>query len=87
MEKKITTEELENLKKLTGEFNTIKTQLGDLTLQEHTLCMNVEEIKKQFGVLEGTLTEKYGKDSVINLETGEVTEKKEEEPKKDAKDK
>ena len=72
MEKKITTEELENLKKLTGEFNTIKSQLGDLTLQEHALCMKVEDVKKEFAVLEGALTKEYGKDSVINLENFSV---------------
>mgnify|MGYP003678329331 CR=1 FL=1 len=92
MDKKITEKELETLKKLTGEFNTIKAQLGDLTLQEYSLCMKVEEVKKEFGILEADLSEKYGKDSVINLETGVVTKKEEtieevEEIKEDAKDK
>ena len=92
MEKKITTEELENLKKLTGEFNTIKSQLRDLTLQAHALCMKVEDVKKEFAVLEGELTKQYGKDSVINLETGVITQKEDnkevtEESKKEVKEK
>jgi hypothetical protein len=75
MEKKIDAKELESLQGLNTEFNTIKTQLGDLSLQKHGLCLKVEEIKTKFQLLENELTEKYGKDVVINLETGEVKEK------------
>ena len=75
MEKKIEAKELESLQGLNTEFNTIKNQLGDLSLQKHGLCLKVEEIKTKFQLLENELTEKYGKDVVINLETGEVKEK------------
>tara|TARA_R110000787_G_scaffold277915_1_gene387455 strand:+ start:46 stop:303 length:258 start_codon:yes stop_codon:yes gene_type:complete len=75
MDKKIESKELESLQGLNAEFNTIKTQLGDLSLQKHGLCLKVEEIKTKFQLLENELTEKYGKDVVINLETGEVKEK------------
>lgn len=85
MEKKIDAKELEKLQELTGEFNKFKTQLGDLTLQKHMICMSVETLKGEFAVLEKELSEKYGKDSVINLETGEVKPKeKEETPKAEA---
>ena len=85
MEKKISEKELENLQKLTGEFNTAKTQLGDLSLQKHMICLQVDELRKQFAVVEGELSESYGKDAVINLETGIVTEKPKEEEVKDKK--
>jgi|TARA_R110002012_G_scaffold168556_1_gene332079 uncharacterized protein YifE (UPF0438 family) len=72
---KIKEEELKELKHLNEEFNKTKTQLGDLTLQKHGLCLKVESLKKDFQVLELKLMETYGKDSVINLETGEIKPK------------
>jgi len=75
MEKKIEAKELEKLQALTGEFNKYKTQLGDITLQKHMICLEVDKLKGEFTVLEKELAEKYGKDSVINLETGEVKPK------------
>tara|TARA_R100001530_G_scaffold22199_1_gene18294 strand:+ start:507 stop:764 length:258 start_codon:yes stop_codon:yes gene_type:complete len=78
MTKTIEKKELESLQNLNAEFNKIKTQLGDLSLQKHNLCLKVEQIKGEFQVLEKDLMEKYGVDSVINLETGEVKEKEKE---------
>lgn len=75
--KKIDEKELKSLQDLNKEFNSIKTQLGDLSLQKHGLCLKVEQIKVEFSTLEATLSEKYGKDAVINLETGEVKPKEE----------
>ena len=79
MEKKIEEKELESLQGLNTEFNTIKNQLGDLSLQKHGLCLRVEDIKAKFKLLEDELSEKYGKDVIINLETGEVKDKEKEE--------
>tara|TARA_R100001594_G_scaffold14471_2_gene30794 strand:- start:30386 stop:30631 length:246 start_codon:yes stop_codon:yes gene_type:complete len=73
--KKIKDEELQTLQKLNTEFNQTKTQLGDLTLQKHSLCLKVEQIKTEFQAMEQALMESYGKDAVINLETGEIKEK------------
>lgn len=75
MAKQLEQAELDQLQALNKEFNKIKTQLGDLTLQKHGLCKRVEEIKTDFQVLENSLAEKYGVDSVINLQTGEIKEK------------
>ena len=72
---KITDKELENLQSLTTEFNKLKTQLGDLTLQKHGVCLRVEELKAEFVELEKSLMESYGSDSIINMETGEIKEK------------
>jgi hypothetical protein len=49
--------------------------LGDLSLQKHGICLRVEELKTEFQMLEKALMEKYGVDSVINLETGEIKQK------------
>lgn len=73
--KKIKKEELDTLQKLNTEFNKLKTQLGDLTLQKHVICLRVEVIKQEFQTLEKSLMDSYGKDAVINLETGEIKEK------------
>ena len=84
--KKIEEQELEGLQKLNTEFSNLKTQLGDLTLQKHGICLRVEQLKGEFQNLEKILMEKYGADAVINLETGEVKEK-EKEKEKDGEDK
>lgn len=75
--KKIEEQELKQLQDLNAEFAQLKTNLGDLTLQKHGLCLRVEEIKTQFQSAEKSLMDKYGENSVINLETGEVKEKEE----------
>jgi|TARA_R110000744_G_scaffold203446_3_gene322342 hypothetical protein len=75
MSNNLNQEELKNLQTLTQEFNKIKTQLGDLELQKHGMCLRVENIKIEFQALEAGLTDKYGKDSIINMETGEVKDK------------
>ena len=71
-QKKIDEKELASLQELNTEFNKFKTQLGDLSLQKHGICLRVEELKTEFQMLEKALMEKYGVDSVINLETGEI---------------
>jgi hypothetical protein len=73
--KKVKDEELKQLQDLNAEFNKIKTQLGDITLQEHGLVLQVQEIKLQFQQAEKGLMETYGENAVINLETGEVKDK------------
>lgn len=75
--KKIEEQELKQLQDLNAEFAQLKTNLGDLTLQKHGVCLRVEEIKTQFQSAEKSLMDKYGENSVINLETGEVKEKEE----------
>tara|TARA_Y100000401_G_C8290589_1_gene208468 strand:- start:427 stop:669 length:243 start_codon:yes stop_codon:yes gene_type:complete len=78
---KIKDEELKRLNDLNSEFNTIKTQLGDLTLQKHGLILRVQELKAEFQAVEQELMTTYGKDAVINLETGEVKQKENGEDK------
>jgi len=72
---KIAENELQELQSLHAEFNKIKSQLGDIALQEHALCLKTEAIRKSFQDLEKGLMGKYGENAVINLETGEVKQK------------
>ena len=73
--KTVEDKELKLLQELNSNFKKIKNQLGDLELQKQIILENVTEIKKQFKSLEIELMEKYGDNSVINLETGIITEK------------
>jgi hypothetical protein len=72
---KITDAELKRLNDLNSEFNTIKAQLGDLTLQKHGLVLRVQDLKLEFQTAEKGLMDTYGKEAIINLETGEVKQK------------
>lgn len=76
---KITNEEMETLQSLISEFNKGKVNLGDLELQKSIIISNIATLKQKFAEEEEKLIKKYGENSVINLETGEITEKKAEE--------
>lgn len=67
--------ELELLQNLRVEFNKHKIQLGDLVLQKTLVVEDIQKIKKQFEDLESGLISKYGENSVINLQTGEIKPK------------
>lgn len=67
--------ELEKLQGLNSEFVKLKNQIGDLELQKHSLIENVQFIKSEFSKIETVLIEKYGENTLINLETGEIKEK------------
>ena len=60
---------------LNSSFVQLKDKIADLELQKQMVFENVSEIKKQFKNLESELVEKYGDNSIINLETGIITEK------------
>lgn len=73
--KKVTEEELKTIQEMNSDFNKAKMALGDLELQRHNIIRHIDEMKKIFNEHEKMLIEKYGKDSVINIQTGEVTQK------------
>jgi hypothetical protein len=77
MSKKLTSEELSKLQELNNSFTQSKISLGDLELQKENIIGKIKEIKSKFVELEKELIKKYGEESVINLQTGQVTEKKE----------
>ena len=73
--KKVEEKELQELQNLNSEFVSKKAQLGDLEIQKSLVLKQVESIRVDFGKLEQVLLEKYGENSVINLQTGEIKEK------------
>lgn len=69
-------EELDNVNKLNAEFSKAKMAIGDVELQKQNILNHIEVLKTEFAAQEKMLIEKYGADSVINLQTGEITNKK-----------
>lgn len=73
----VTQEELTKIQELNSEFNKAKMAIGDVELQKQQILRHIEELKVVFSAHEKTLIEKYGSDAVINVQTGEVTQKTE----------
>tara|TARA_R100000654_G_scaffold43969_1_gene70152 strand:- start:97 stop:321 length:225 start_codon:yes stop_codon:yes gene_type:complete len=73
---KLTKEELGRVQELNNSFTQSKLALGELELKRHGMLQEMDKLRQTFSVEEQKLISKYGADSVINLQTGEVTEKK-----------
>jgi hypothetical protein len=74
--KKLTQEELDMIQQMNSDFTKAKISLGDLELEKYALLQRIEHLKMAFAENEKLLIVKYGENSVINIKTGEVTEKK-----------
>ena len=72
---KLSKGELEKIHKLMSDFNQLKIQLGDTMITQHNLLSKIDELKVQYDEEERLLIDKYGSDAVINIQTGEVTDK------------
>ena len=75
---KITDDELAKVQSFVTEFNTLKMQIGDAALAQCNLVAQVDFLKEEYNKYELELMEKYGKDAVINVQTGEITRNSEE---------
>lgn len=71
----LTQEELTKIQELNSDFNKAKMAIADAELQKQSMIRIIDELKVQFSSHEKLLIEKYGKDAVINIQTGEVTQK------------
>jgi len=69
-------EELEKIQEMNAEFTKMKIALGETALQNQQILSAITELKISFSTHEKALIDKYGVDSVINIQTGEVTQKK-----------
>jgi len=72
---KLSKEELKEIQELNTEFTKKKMMLGDMEIQKAAIISEIGGMKMKFAQNEKKLIEKYGKDSVINLQTGEVQKK------------
>ena len=73
--RRVTDQELVKIQEMNTDFNKSKMALGDLELQKQNIIRHIDLLKKEFAEHEKTLIDKYGKDSVINVQTGEITQK------------
>ena len=72
MAKQLEKQELKSIQDAQLNFNKSKMQLADNALQQQAIIKEIDEINSNFAVLEQDLIKKYGQDSSINMETGEV---------------
>ncbi len=72
---KLEEKELKSLRDLNSEFQSLKVQLGELSIQKNSVLKRVDSIRVEFESLENELIKKYGEKSVINLKHGTVTQK------------
>tara|TARA_B100000459_G_scaffold142101_1_gene102485 strand:+ start:560 stop:823 length:264 start_codon:yes stop_codon:yes gene_type:complete len=70
--KNLTQEELKSVQDIHNQYTKAKIDLGDHVLQRRSLLENIDRLKEEFAVVEKKLITKYGKDSVIDLVSGEV---------------
>ena len=73
---KLSKEELEEVQSINTDYTKKKIMLGDLEIQKAAIVSEIGALKIKFAQNEKKLIDKYGKDSVINLQTGEVQQKK-----------
>ena len=77
-EVKLEEKELAELKEAKLELDRYKLAIGDLELQKKSLFESVTKLQQAFAQMENKLIEKYGKDSIINMNTGIVKQKTDE---------
>jgi hypothetical protein len=70
---KLTTDELSKVQGYVSEFNTLKMKIGDTTLAQSALVLNVDSLKEEYNKYELSLMVKYGADAVVNVQSGEIT--------------
>jgi hypothetical protein len=83
MSKKLKKEELENVQGLNQKFVNAKLSLADAVLQAFATWTTIQGIRAEFKKTEDELTEVYGKNAIIDLQTGEVKDPPEEEIKEE----
>lgn len=74
-EVKLTEQELSDLQQANEQLTKFKLAIGELEIQKGNLFSQVKSLQVEFSKIEDELIKKYGKDSVINLMTGEVKQK------------
>jgi len=71
----VSKEELDKIQGMNADFAKAKMALGELELNKQGILNQINAMRQEFFEYEKMLIAKYGQDSVINLQTGEVTQK------------
>ena len=69
--KKLTDDELKELRDALTELNQNKVALGECLMQQQDILSNIQMIKGRYYEMEKSLIETYGASANINIETGE----------------
>ena len=72
---KLSQQELTQLNSLAQQVEEVKNAIGSLEIQKHNYLHKAAQIQSELNKQEQELIAKYGVDSVINMQTGEVTTK------------
>ena len=80
--KKITEAELVEVQSMNNAFNQLKLKIADTELTKEHLLAEVKKLKDSYKLVEDRLTGKYGEDAVIDIQTGEISEKEKNELEK-----
>ena len=72
---KLTKEELEAIQQMNSDYTKLKMAIADAEIEKERLLASINSIRENFANHERILIEKYGKDAVINMQTGEITKK------------
>ncbi len=80
--KKITEAELLEVQSMNNAFNQLKLKIADTVLTKEHLLGEVSKLKEEYKSVEERLTEKYGQDAVIDIQTGDISEKEKEKLEK-----
>ena len=68
----LTKEELDILQDCITKYNNVKIRIADTFIAQDTLLKEIESLKAAYMVEETKLMKKYGDDTVINVQTGEI---------------
>ena len=71
----LTKEELSFLQDSIKNLNSAKSLLADLEIKKHETLLMIDKYKNMVQIKENELIDKYGLNSVINIETGQVKKK------------
>ena len=72
---KVTPEQLTKIQESQKQLTSYKIRIGELEYEKQVYLEKILDFKKDFTEFEKELIEMYGKDSVIDMNTGEVTQK------------
>jgi hypothetical protein len=71
----LTEDELNNLRSMNTSLTNARKRLGDLEMEKWDVLQAISSMRNSMEMFEKSIIERYGADSVINLQTGEVTQK------------
>lgn len=69
----LTGKELETVQAAHREYNSLKMALAEAELNKIQIASRIKKIQDDFHKIEGSLIKRYGKDAIIDIQTGKIT--------------